>query len=247
MILKRIADLIYLPRDVYRRIRLRGLKRPRKWRPADDLRRPLVDALVIGWTLRPNVEYLGGLGRGHRKDVNDQVAQVAKELYATARKADRRLTLLLAELRLRLTLRMYSWPVLRRDNSDLECFWKARFDPIYTALEEGTKRIALLARPEKYEAVVKVLALQRPRLELPKTAEDRARARVQRMKSMLVKRSRSSRVVYKIRIADRLMREMEQAEAKVERALSEYAHWAVAQLPESEREQEMKEIQRLLP
>lgn len=235
-----VAGVISFPSDMYWRFVFWRLKRPRKSRYPDE-EYQLAEAILIGRTLQENVYYLGGFARTYKSHGDPRVSCVAKEFYWNAWKALFKLDYLLAGLNLRLWLRMYAWRILRRDNFDLDEFWGLRFNPAYTELEQGFKKLALLLKPEFYEEIVEHLAALRPRLELPKTSEERAYSRLQRLKGVLLKQ-----LPIKAQKLKAFPAETREAFFAVDKAFLTLAHHTVNQLPEGERAKEMKEIRKIL-
>lgn len=241
--LTRLGDLVD---DLRWRIRFWQMRRPRKWRPSDKMIGELADVIVIGRTLRTNVEYFQSVARTYSKDSDGSIVQIGRRLLMDTKTAKQRLGRLLIGLELRIWLRRFAWPVLRRDNSDLETFWKVRFEPLYTGIEDGMRKLTMAIKPELYQAVETSLAVQRPRLEPPKTHEDRIRARVQRFKAMLAKRSLVDFGLLKGIVNDEELERLQQSGGAVDKAYSTLASTITADLPESEREREMRETDRLL-
>ena len=201
----------------------------------------LSEAISIGHTLKENAYYLGGFARNYAGHGDRRVSSVAKGFYWNARKALFRLDYLLAGLNLRLWLRMYAWRILRRDNSDLDEFWRLRFNPAYMELEQGFEKLALLLVPEYHQEIMDHLAALRPRLELPKTSQERVYAGVQRLKGVLRKQ-----IPIKAKSLAAFPAEARNAFFAVDKAFLNLAQQMVNQLPEGERAKEMKEIREIL-
>jgi hypothetical protein len=239
---------------VFRRMRRpkqRQLERSRQKRsslPVSDLRSRLLDVILIGRTLRANVIFFRESGDKYKRHSNPAISAVASTLYRDCGKALRLLDYFLAGLELRLQLRKF-W---RRDHSDLGNFWKLNFDSIYCELEEAAKRLTLLSQPELYEKTVKSLAAQRPRLDLPNTPEEKARASLQRFKGMLSKlkpmdhASLVNSSLRESRMGRQLAVQARRSFAANSRLIRAYARHATKPLPKAERAMEIAEIERLL-
>lgn len=211
-------------------------------------REQIVDAMLVGHTLRGELDVWAEVGRFYKKATNPAVASAGTKLFRNVRKMVLRVECWRMALAACFYLRIYRWPVVRKKAWDLGEFWKVRFEAMYVEVEGQAQRLGLLVHPDKYDELVREMAGRRVELRLPRGEQEQRRAKVERFKATLRRMTPTdmSPVKEMSRSGSRAARELLENMTELGHDIRAYARAIVADLPAAERKQERKEIEALM-